>query len=146
MKPRLLIALTALVLPLMPGLIRAQTSPNADDAAVREVVQHYIHGLKFNDVESLKKAFWSGTRLYFVGRKGELDSLTQAQWYKGFTANAGKEEKGDLRIAAVEVVNDLASVKVVEDYPGSRYTDYLSLLKLQGRWWIVAKAYTMEKR
>jgi hypothetical protein len=133
---------------LFPALGEAQTSASKpDDAAVREVVQHYLHGLRFNDVESLKKAFWSGTRLYFVGRNGGLDSLTQAQWYKGFASNAGKEEKGDLRIAAVEVINDVASVKVVEDYPGgSRYTDFLSLLKLQGRWWIVAKAYTMEKK
>ena len=118
----------------------------ADEAAVRQVVEHYLHGLKFNDVASLKQAFWPEARLYFVGKNGQLGQLTQVDWYAGFTASAGKEEKGDLRIAALEVTRDIASVKVVEDYPGSRYTDYLSLVRFDGAWRIVNKIYTAEKR
>ncbi|MGH7613003.1 MAG: nuclear transport factor 2 family protein [Gemmatimonadales bacterium] len=61
-----------------------------------------------------------------------LGQLTQAAWYEGFAANAGKEATVDLRIAAVEVTRDIASVKVVEEYPQSRYIDYLSLVKFDG--------------
>jgi hypothetical protein len=35
--------------------------------------------------------------LFFVRENGELEELTQENWYKGFTASAGKEEKGELR-------------------------------------------------
>jgi hypothetical protein len=63
-----------------------------------------------------------------------------------FNDSAGKEEAGELRITALEVTNDIASVKVVEDCPGSRYTDYLSLVRFGGRWQIVNKIYTAEKR
>jgi hypothetical protein len=123
----------------------AQAAAN-EDLAVRDVVNAYLHGLKFNDVESLRRAFWPEARLYFVGRDGHLGQLTQADWYKGFSASAGKEERGDLRIASLEIVRDIASVKVVEDYPGSRYTDYLSLVKFDGAWHIVNKVYTSEQR
>jgi len=126
-----------------PAAATAQS--NAADSAVRAVVQSYLHGLKFNDTASLAKAFWPEARLFFVGRDGKISQLTQPKWYSMFAGSIGKEEKGDLRIASVDVTKDVASVKVVEDYPGSRYTDYLNLLRIDGRWWIVNKIYTMER-
>ena len=62
------------------------------------------------------------------------------------SANAGKEEQGDLRIVAVDVTGDIASVKVVEIYPNSVYIDHLSLLRTQGRWQIVNKVYAAQSR
>lgn len=131
-------------------LLPAATLPaqEGEEAAVREVVGHYLRGLKFNDVESLKQAFMPDAKLYFVNRDGTLGQTSQADWYRGFVANAGKEEQGDLRIASVEVHRDIATVKVVEDYPGnpgSRYTDFLNMVKFGGRWWIVNKVYTSER-
>ena len=61
-------------------------------------------------------------------------------------ASAGKEKQGELRIVAVEVTRDIASVKVVEEYPQSRYIDYLSLVKVDGAWRIVNKVYTAERK
>jgi hypothetical protein len=127
-------------------LIAQTSTPTADETAVRTVVEAYLHGLKFNDVPSLKKAFWPDAKLYFTTRDGKLGQLTQTDWYAGFAQSAGKEEKGDLRIAALEVTRDIASVKVVEDYPGSRYIDYISLVRFDGHWMIVNKIYTAEKR
>jgi hypothetical protein len=46
----------------------------------------------------------------------------------------------------VEVTRDIASVKVVEEYPRSRYIDYLSLVKFDGSWRIVNKVYTAEPK
>lgn len=119
---------------------------SADEAAVRSVIERYLHGLKFNDVASFEEAFWPEARLFFVRKNGGLGQLTQQDWYKGFTASAGKEEQGELRIAALEVTDDIASVKVVEEYPGSRYIDYLSLVRFDGAWRIVNKVYTSERK
>jgi len=141
MRPALLIP----VFILTTVVIVANTvSQNSDEAAVRETVQHYLHGLKFNDVESLKKAFYPDAKLFFVKRDGQLGQLTQDQWYKGFAASAGQEEKGDLKITAVDITGNAAAVKVVEVYPNSKYTDYLSLLKFDGGWKIVNKIYVAE--
>ncbi len=117
-----------------------------EDSSVRAVVQRYLHGLKFNDTVSLHEAFWPEARLFAIRPNGQINELTQAKWYAMFASNAGKEEQGDLRIAGVDITGNAAAVKVVEDYPGSRYTDYLNLLRISGRWWIVNKIYTMERR
>lgn len=120
--------------------------PQDATAQVRATVERYLRGLKHNDIASLKQAFWPDAKLYFVQR-GTLGQLTQVDWYKGFEKSAGKEEAGDFRITAIEVTNDIASVKVVEDWPGNtRYTDYLSLVRFDGSWKIVNKIYTSEKR
>lgn len=132
------IAATAAASPL-----KAQTP---DTAAVRAVVERYLHGLKFNDTVSLHNAFTRDAKLYYAKPDGTLGEWTQASWYAGFAASAGKEEQGTLRIAALEVTRDIASVKVVEEYPRSRYIDYLNLVKFGGRWWIVNKIYTSERR
>jgi hypothetical protein len=81
----------------------SRTQANPEDPAVRQVVQYYLHGLKHNDVESLKKAFYPEAKLLFVKKDGQLGQLTQEQWYKGFPASAGKEEAGDLSITAVDI-------------------------------------------
>ena len=122
------------------------TKPDSEETAVRQAVQSYLRGLKFNDVESLKKAFWPEAKLFFVKNDGRLGQLTQSQWYEGFAASAGKEEKGDLKITDVDITGNAASVKVEEDYPGSVYIDYLSLLKFNGEWKIVNKIYTSHQK
>ena len=145
-KPRLSLFLLAIML-LPAGPLRAQgAAVSADETAVRAVVGSYLHGLKFNDVPSLERAFWPEAKLYFVSRDGHLGQLTQAAWYAGIAQSAGKEEAGDLRIATVEITRDIAAVKVVEEYPGVRYTDYLSLVRFDGEWRIVNKVYTTEKQ
>ena len=119
--------------------------PSAE-VAVRQTVESYLHGLKFNDVDSLKKAFYPEAKLFFRKKDGTLGQLAQEQWYEGFRKNAGKEETGDLRIASVDVTGSAAAVKVIEVYPDSTYTDYLNLLKLGEEWKIVNKIYVAEKR
>jgi len=117
---------------------------NPEEAAVRETVQHYLRGLKYNDVDSLKLAFYPEAKLLWIKRDKQLGQLTQEQWYKGFAASAGQEEKGELKITSVDITGNAASVKVEEFYETSKYTDYLSLLKLERGWKIVNKIYVAE--
>lgn len=137
---------TALLLIAGANAFGRTNKPVDEEAAVRRAVERYLHGLKFNDVESLKRAFWPEAKLFFVKGDGKLGQLTQSQWYEGFAASAGKEEKGDLKITSVDITDNAASVKVEEDYPGSVYVDYLSLLKFDGEWRIVNKIYTSRRK
>jgi protease I len=118
----------------------------SEETLVRQTVETYLHGLKFNDVADLKKAFVPEAKLFFVKKDGSLGSLAQEDWYKGFAASAAKEEEGELKIVSVDVAGNAASVKVREEYPKSIYTDYVSLLKLGGEWRIVNKIFFAEKR
>ncbi|HEU5240362.1 MAG TPA: nuclear transport factor 2 family protein [Pyrinomonadaceae bacterium] len=142
-KVMAVLAYAVVALALAGGTI-AQQRP--EDTLVRQAVEAYLHGLKFNDVASLKKAFYPEAKLFFVKKDGTLGQLTQEQWYKGFEASAGKEEKGDLKIVSVDITGNAASVKVREEYPNSIYTDYVSLLKLGGEWKIVNKVYVAEAK
>ena len=63
--------------------------PQPEEMLVRQTVETYMHGLKFNDVSSFKKAFYPEAKLFFVKKDGSLGQLTQEQWYKGFEASAG---------------------------------------------------------
>ena len=142
-------AVSACLVAALSSSASAQAAPPPSDSArrqVSEVVEHYLHGLKFNDVTSLRAAFWPEAMLYWVKRDGSMGRLAQEDWYKSFAASAGKEEQGELRIDALDVVGDIASVKVVETYPKSVYIDYLNLLRMKGEWLIVNKVYTSRPR
>jgi hypothetical protein len=131
------------------GACTAQPTTRSSDpqeGAVRAVVEAYLHGLKFNDVPSLRTAFWPDAKLLFVNKDGSLGQLSQEDWYKMFAGSAGKEEEGDLRISSVDITDNAASVKVIETYPKSIYVDYLNLLRLNGKWIIVNKIYTSRGR
>ena len=127
-----------------PVAAQAPAAAPDDEALVRQVVETYLHGLKFNDVESFRKAFWPDAKLLFVRKNGQLGQLTQEDWYKGFEKVAGKEEEGTLRILALEVTGLAASVKVEEIYPKERYVNYLSLLRISGEWRIVNKIFDVK--
>lgn len=139
---RFVVAVTLTAVSAQAG--RAQASD--ETPRVRAVVQRYLHGLKFNDTTDFHAAFLPDAKLMFVRNDGSLGQLTQADWYRGFARSAGKEEQGELRIDKVDVTGSAASVKVVEVYPTSRYTDYLNLLRLDNEWRIVNKIYVAEKR
>jgi hypothetical protein len=138
------IAQLLLVTALLAGgaqVTRAQ-APATPEAQVRAVVERYLHGLKFNDTKDLEAAFWPDARLMFVKKDGSIGQLTQQEWYKMFAGAEGKEEQGTLKILAVDVTDNAASVKVIETYPKSVYVDYLNLLHINGEWRIVNKIYT----
>jgi hypothetical protein len=143
MKATLLVGSCVLLAALTLIAFGRATKGDSEEQAVRETVQHYLNGLKRNDVESLKRAFYPEAKLFFV-KRDQLGQLTQDEWYKGFASSAGQEEKGDLQITAVDITGNAASVKVVEVYEKSKYTDYLSLLKFAGGWKIVNKIYVAE--
>ena len=137
--------LAMLLLLTVLGVLRIYAQAASEEKTVRRTVESYLHGLKFNDIDSLKRAFHPEAKLFFVRKNDELGQLTQEQWYKGFEKNAGKEEEGDLQIVSVDVTGKAASVKVVEIYDDSTYTDYISLLKLADGWKIVNKIFVVEK-
>lgn len=149
--PKLTIAIALLLLAVNPMPFSAQQSRQqaekkvSDESAVR-VVERYLHGLKFNDVDSLRNAFHPDAKLFFVDKSGNLKQLSQQQWYEQFKGSEGKEEKGELKIVAIDISGKAAAVKVREEYPGAIYTDYLSLLKFGGQWRIVNKSFDAAPR
>ena len=73
---------------------------------------------------------------------GKLEHGSIEQFYRNVdTVGAGDEFKA--RIDVVDVEETLAVVRVLEEKWGERidFTDYLLMMKMDGQWRCVAKAY-----
>jgi hypothetical protein len=44
-------------------------------------------------------------------------------------------------IVSIDIAGDTAVVKVIDDYLGMRFTDYLTMVRTDDRWVIVNKAF-----
>jgi hypothetical protein len=78
----------------------------------------------------------------FVPKNGESQELTQENWHQEFTASAGQEEKGQLRIESADITGQAAAVKVVDIL---RARIIFSPHKLLQGWKIANKIFTFEK-
>jgi hypothetical protein len=116
----------------------AQTS---DKDAVRIPLENYLKGHATGDGEYMKKAFHTDGQLIFI-RDGKYTTRSFADYIAGMSGKpAADEAKRKRRIESVEVVGNAAFAKIILDYPSVKFTDYMSLLKIDGEWKIVNKTF-----
>jgi len=128
----------------MPPQVCAQGAP--EEAAVRQVVEAYFEALRNRDIDALKKVIHANTIFTSVNREGQLDEVSQERWHamiKPTEANSAKYEMTG-SIQSVDVVDSTASVKSTIEFPRYLFREYISLLKIAGRWMIVHKAYVLK--
>jgi len=124
----------------------AQT--NASDEVKKVILEGYINGA-FNglDASAMRKSFHEDFAIYSA--KGEaISKYPIATWAEGVEKRKTKEDfdpaknKWEHKFASVDVTGNAAAVKVELSRGGKHvYTDYLSLLKFESGWRIVAKVY-----
>jgi len=51
-----------------------------------------------------------------------------------------------MRIVSIDVTGSVAAVKVADLYIGRRFTDYLSLVKMEDNWVIVDKIFHYDQK
>ena len=120
---------------------------NSEEQAVRKVIQQYIDGTYHGDVKSLKdcfhpKAVMNGylqERLHIGGPEPFFKNVEDSP----SMAKTGAPYKGE--ITFLDVIGNIASVTLKETgYRNMHFTDYFHLLREQGKWKIISKAYTTE--
>ncbi|MES2936872.1 MAG: nuclear transport factor 2 family protein [Pseudomonadota bacterium] len=126
------------------------TDADADEhAAIAAVLQDYFDGLHHSDTERLRRVFHPEAH-YFCATDGSLLHLDMGQYFplvdrRPAPASAGAPRTDRiLSIAFAGPVTALATVQCA--IPPKYFTDYLSLVKLDGRWQIVAKVFHYELR
>ena len=105
----------------------------------------YFDGLYEGDTDNLKTIFHPACHLY-----GELDdALSDSDMptvYARVENRTKPSERGDPKEDGVIAIDQSgpksAFAKVMIALGNNRYTDYLTLLKLEGRWRIVGKTFT----
>jgi hypothetical protein len=119
---------------------------SAEEAAVRQAVEHYFRGHATGQGEHFRKAFHPEAKLFAV-REGKFWQLTSEEYIARAPGKAPADEAQRKRsVESVDVSGDAAIAKVVLDYPNVRFVDYMSLLKIDGEWKIVNKTFHSEAK
>ncbi len=109
--------------------------------AVEEAAMKFVKSVAEGDSRYAKELFVDDSVLFgYLDGKPEHGSIEQ--FYKNVdTVDAGKDFRA--RIDIVDIEETLAVVRVLEEKWGGRidFTDYLLLMKIDGKWKCVAKAY-----
>ncbi len=110
---------------------------------IAQTVWLYCDGVHYGDMEKLRKAFHPNASI--VGYyQGELlcDSLEEfLNLVKEIPAPSSSGEEYDKRIVSIDLTGTVATAKMAELYLGLRFTNYMSLVKVDGTWMIVNKIF-----
>lgn len=120
----------------------------ADEAAIRQTVQYYFDGGKTRDSLTLRKAFHPEARMLFA-REGKLVVVPIGEYITRVGSESlkpGEVDSTERKVVSVDVVGDAAVAKLELKRPNAVLTDYMSLLKVDGRWLIVNKIFTRDMR
>src|SRR3712207_2794550 len=123
--------------------VRAES---AEEAAVRAAVGHYLRAHATGQGEHHRKVFHPEAKLFAV-RDGKFWQLTSEEYISRSPGKPADDEAQRKRsVESVDVAGNAAVAKVVLDYPQVRFTDYMSLLKIDGEWRIVNKTFHAEQK
>lgn len=136
-----LIVFSILLAAANPISMGASTTDSEEEAAVRAVVQLYFDGIIKYDEEALRKAFHPDAQVIGSKRDGELEWTAFQDWVLYTRGKAPDPTGRNNTIVSVDISGGAATVKTELDWPNIHYTDYLSLLKIDGAWRIVNKIW-----
>jgi hypothetical protein len=119
---------------------------STDETAVRQAIEHYFRGHATGQGEHFRKVFHPESKLFAV-REGKFWQLTSEEYIARAPGKAAADESQRKRVVeSVDVSGNAAIAKVVLDYPNVKFTDYMSLLKIDGEWKIVNKTFDAEQK
>ncbi|MBZ0262990.1 MAG: nuclear transport factor 2 family protein [Hyphomicrobiales bacterium] len=113
-----------------------------DQQAVRQVVIRYLEGMIYGQDDYLREAMHPlcmqaghyGGQYEFMPRDEFIEAIKPLK----------KEPDGSaftFDIQLIDITGDIALAKVKDDCFGTSWTDYLTLIKHEGNWQIVMKAF-----
>lgn len=118
-----------------------------DFADVVAALDDYFSGLRHSDTSRLRRVFHPEAH-YFCATTGVLQHLDMAQYFPVVDNRPSPASQGHAstdRILAIEFAGPVtAFVKAECSIPPKFFTDFLVLLKLDGRWQIVSKVFHYE--
>ncbi|MCW5747578.1 MAG: nuclear transport factor 2 family protein [Alphaproteobacteria bacterium] len=114
-------------------------------AEIEKTLRIYFDGLYEGHTGKLGEAFHPLSHLYALGPDGSVADMPRADWFKAVESRPSAKSKGDERrdrIVSIDFNGPVTAFAKVEcQLPPRYFTDYLTLLKVDGRWQVIAKAY-----
>lgn len=111
---------------------------------LRELLGCYFDGLYRSDAGLLATVFHP-TAVYATATEGTLTRLSMSEYLPIVAARRSPASRGEERTDAIESIDLVGPVTALARVRCSigpkRFTDLLSLVKVEGRWQIVAKVF-----
>ena len=139
------VVLAGALLLLPPTSVMAQSS---EHDAVNRTMQKMMRAFETGDAnlafEVLRR---DGMVLGYSTSRGQVVTQTAEEWAKGFPGKPADDEAQRKRSYEIVDVNENAAVvKVMLDYPAWKGLDYLALSKIDGKWVIVSKSWSGQRK
>jgi Putative lumazine-binding len=126
--------------------LQTARAAQAEEAAVRQAIEHYFRGHARGEGQHFQKVFHPEAKLFWV-RDGKFTQRTSADYIAGASGKPAPDEAQRKRkIESIDITGNAAIVKVSLDYPSAYIIDYMSMLKLDGEWKIVNKTFVTQPR
>jgi Putative lumazine-binding len=122
---------------------------DTDIRALRALAQTYFDAAYEMDADKFASVFHHSASVTKVGEDGNVSVTPIEIWLAGVRSRKAPRLLGLERhdeVLSVDVVRDLALLKLKLQIPPSYFTDMLSCLKVNGTWKIVQKVMTTETR
>ena len=112
----------------------------SDYDAIVNTVQHYIDGAKSGEGDRMKPAFHEDATIFgYVGNDlfaGPIKLLFD------WNDSNGAATELQARIVSIDIANTAATVRLeLDNWTGTRFTDFFTLLKVDGKWRIMNKVF-----
>ena len=120
------------------------------DADIRDLLalaQVYFDAAYEMDAEKFASIFHPSCAVTRVGDDGNVSVTPIETWLRAVRNMEAPKQQGAVRhdqILSVDVVREMALVKLKLQVPPRRFTDMLSCLKVDGTWKIAQKVMTAE--
>lgn len=143
---RLFLLIIAITVAFTFNCVAQTNSAISERDAVIIPVENYFKGQATGDSAYMRKAFHPDAKIMGFS-DGKLTVIPIEQYYSFFKGKpADDEAKRKRTIESVEITGSAAIVKAVIDFPTVKYTDYLSLVKIDGEWKIVHRIFNPEPK
>jgi hypothetical protein len=124
----------------------AAAAQDPEEAGIRAALEHYLQGHATGDGAHMRVAFHPVAHLFWAAAD-TLAQRTSEAYAAGFRGRPEPDEaQRHRRIVSIDRTGNAAMAKIELDYPTVRFTDYMSLLKVNGEWKIVNKIFHREPK
>ena len=125
--------------------VSAQKTRDKEEKQLAKVpLENYLQAQATGNGDFIRKAFHADARI-MAFRDGKMTNLSVEEFAGRFNGKAAEDEmKRKRTIESIDISGNAAIAKVVLDYPTVKFTDYMSLLKINGEWKIVNKSFFAE--
>jgi metallo-beta-lactamase class B len=123
----------------------AQTPTKQEEEGPRSAIEGYFAAHALGNGGLITQTFTADAKIQFV-EGGKLQVWTRDEFAKRFQQPAADEYRRVRRITRMDITGTAASAVLTLDYPTVLFTDHVSLLKIDGRWKIVSKVFSADRR